>query len=175
MSTVKQPVTADGRPLEIERKYLIEYPDIGWLEAFPGMEKAEITQVYFDTEEDRKLRVREWRGKDRTVYYLTRKKKITDMVRIEEEREISEKEFLEMPGKGSGARRISKTRYCLPYEGHTIEVDIFPFWDDRAIAEVELENEDEAAALPWELHVIREVTSEKEYTNYSLAGIYGIY
>ena len=89
MSTVRKPLSADGKPLEIERKYLIEYPDIGLLENYPGVVKAEITQVYFNTENEQKLRVRSWKTADRTVYYLTRKKKISDMVRVEEESEIT--------------------------------------------------------------------------------------
>lgn len=170
MSTVRKPLSADGKPLEIERKYLIEYPDIGLLENYPGVVKAEITQVYFNTENEQKLRVRSWKTADRTVYYLTRKKKISDMVRVEEESEITERDFLAMPGKGIGEKRsISKTRYCLPYHQRTVEVDIYPFWDNRATAEVELEREDEEVVLPDMLKVIREVTKEKEYTNYNLA------
>ncbi len=171
MSSVNRPVTPEGKCLEIERKFLIEYPDVSCFEKYKDVEKAEITQIYFDLGDEKKLRVREWKGERNTFYYLTKKKKITDMIRIEEEREISEKEYHDMPrSKGaSNLRIISKTRYSFPYEGHIIEVDVFPFWNDKAFAEVELEDPDEEVKLPPELKVIRDVSEEKEYTNYSMA------
>ena len=49
-------------------------------------------------------------------------------------------------------------------------MDLFPFWTDRAIAEIELTDAAENVDFPEELRVIREVTDEKEYTNAALAG-----
>ncbi|MDO4939637.1 MAG: hypothetical protein Q4E54_06725 [Lachnospiraceae bacterium] len=170
MSTVNKPVSEDGKPLEIERKYLIDYPDIRWIEEYPDAKKAEITQVYFDTDEEKRLRVRKLETGGKKYYYLTKKKKISNLVRIEEEWEISEEEYDNLPQKAVGKRRmISKTRYALPYNGRVVEIDIFPFWKDRAIAEVELESEDEEVRLPGEIKIIREVTEEPEYTNYQMA------
>lgn len=160
----------DGKPLEIERKYLIDYPDMEWLKSIPGVQTVNITQHYFDTETDSKLRVRRWEEADAVTYFFTRKKRISDMVRTEEEWEISEKEYstyLTIPAKNR--RKIGKIRYRFPYNGKTVEVDVFPFWDDKALAEVELESEDEEVLLPEQLHVIREVTQDRSYTNYSMA------
>ena len=66
-------------------------------------------------------------------------------------------------------RPILKTRYRVPYEGHVLEFDIYPFWNDRAILEIELRSEDEAAAIPDDVHIIRDVSGEKAYKNKQLA------
>ena len=50
-----------------------------------------------------------------------------------------------------------------------IELDVYPFWKDYAIVEVELSNESDKVELPMELNVIREVTEEKQFKNHSLA------
>ena len=66
-------------------------------------------------------------------------------------------------------RTIEKTRYLVPFEGHTLEIDVFPFWNDRAFCECELQSEDEPLPLPDWLHVYREVTDDPRYTNRALA------
>lgn len=173
--TNKEFLSEQNKHLEIERKFLIEYPDIEWIMSRIGVRKVEITQHYFDTAEERKLRIRTWKENGMTKYILTKKTRISDLVRIEEENEIAKEEYdsyLSTAWKdpeASNLRRISKTRYCIPYEGKTIEVDILPFWDEKALAEIELENENEAALLPPELKIIREVTEERAFTNYNLA------
>ena len=58
---------------------------------------------------------------------------------------------------------------CLPYRGKLLEVDLYPFWQDRAILEVELASEDETFALPDYLTVITEVTGDRRYKNVQLA------
>ena len=66
-------------------------------------------------------------------------------------------------------KTICKTRYCIDYGAHTFEIDVFPFWDDRALMEVELSHEDERFTVPQGIRIIREVTSDKRYTNSSIA------
>ena len=66
-------------------------------------------------------------------------------------------------------RTIEKTRYLVPFEGHTLEIDVFPFWRDRAFCECELQSQDEPLPLPDWLHVYREVTDDPRYTNRALA------
>ena len=33
-------------------------------------------------------------------------------------------------------KQIRKTRYCLTYESQYFEIDIYPFWNDKAIVEI---------------------------------------
>jgi CYTH domain-containing protein len=66
-------------------------------------------------------------------------------------------------------RKIEKTRYCVPMGELTAEIDVFPFWSDRAFCEVELPHEDTPVTLPEWLDVVREVSADKRYTNLALA------
>ena len=68
-------------------------------------------------------------------------------------------------------RQIRKTRYCLTYEVQYFEIDVYPFWDDQVIAEIELSDENAAICFQDKLQVIREVTDDEAYKNASLAAI----
>ena len=157
-------------PFEIERKYLIEYPDIAWLESLPNCEKVDIIQLYLKVDEKEEIRVRQ-RGSDgHYVYYLTRKIKINDHKRIQMERRISENEYLNLIMNANDSQgRIRKVRYCLTYDNQYFQIDVYPFWKDKAIAEIELQDVSEKVRFPKEIRVIREVTDDPEYKNASLA------
>ena len=47
-------------PLEIERKFLIEYPDPAWLEQQPGSHRVEIVQTYLLSDGSSTRRLRSW-------------------------------------------------------------------------------------------------------------------
>ena len=155
--------------LEIERKFLIAMPDLAWLSTVA--ESTEITQTYlratplFSTNRIRK------RGRDGVYTYThTRKRHITDVTRVEIEKEISEREYLELLREADPERQtIQKTRYCLDYAGQTFEIDVFPFWKTQAYMELEMHAEDQKIAFPPEIRVLREVTADSRYTNAELA------
>ena len=63
----------DQTPYEIERKYLIRYPDLAWLEA--RAEPSRITQTYLLNGEGCTERVRSRETDGRTVYTHTTKKR----------------------------------------------------------------------------------------------------
>lgn len=159
-------------PYEIERKYLIEYPDIKWLESNPFCRRIEIIQTYLNSAAGEEVRVRQ-RGTDRNyVYFLTIKKEVSDMKRVEVEQRLSQEEYLKLLMEADTTRRqIRKTRYCLTYENQYFEIDIYPFWNDKAIAEIELSNENVEIVFPKQLKVIREVTGDDSFKNASLAKI----
>ncbi|MBO7341711.1 MAG: hypothetical protein J6U87_03415, partial [Clostridia bacterium] len=103
-------------------------------------------------------------------YIETRKCRVSDLRATEEERELSAADSDALLALADPALRpICKTRYAIPYAGHTVEVDLYDFWQDRATAEVELADEGERVALPPYLHVIREVSDDKRYKNVNLA------
>lgn len=157
-------------PYEIERKFLIEYPDLRWLESQPNSRKIEIIQTYLKSEPDEEMRVRQ-RGSDgHYVYYLTTKRTVSEMKRIEVERKLTQTEYLELlMNADTSKRQIRKTRYCLMYDNQYFEIDVFPFWNDKALAEIELSDEHQEVHLPKELKIIREVTTDSAYRNASLA------
>lgn len=157
-------------PLEIERKYLIRYPDLQKLEEKPNCEKVEIIQTYLNSRGDTEVRVRQ-RGRDgRYMYYRTEKSRVSDTARTEIERRISQEEYVGYLMEADPSRRpIRKTRYCLTENNCYYEIDVYPEWEKQAILEVELRTEDQEVVFPEEISVIREVTSDKTYSNHALA------
>ena len=105
-----------------------------------------------------------------TRYMETRKYRVSDLRATEEEKELSKAEYEALLQLSDPALRpIFKTRYAIPYAGHTAEVDLYDFWQDRATLEVELADERELVELPPYLRVIREVSDDKRYKNVNLA------
>ena len=133
-------------------------------------EKSEITQTYLLAAVGVTARVRKRVWKDRVEYTHTRKQKISDLRRIEEESEISEMEYARLLTQADPARNVlRKLRYCLPYEGQLFEIDVFPFWRDRAYLEIELDYEEQQIFFLPQIELIREVTEDPRYTNASLS------
>lgn len=157
-------------PLEIERKFLIEPPDPHWLETQPGIRRVEIVQTYLRSDNGESRRVRAWTENGKTVYIQTSKRSVTDMTRIERETELTSEEYRSLLREADPNRHpLEKTRWLLPYKGHVLEIDLYPFWMDQAVLEVELQREDERFVLPAEIRVMREVTGDPRYLNSSLA------
>ena len=99
---------------EIERKYLIRYPDMDLLNS--RAEKTEITQTYLKTRDGHTARVRKRGLNGAYVYTHTQKTRLSDVKRIELEREISEEEYTRLLEDADPARSvIHKVRYCLTY------------------------------------------------------------
>ena len=162
----------EPEPFEIERKYLIEYPDISWLENEPNCQRIEIIQTYLKSNADEEVRVRQRGINGNYIYFKTVKKKISDIKRVEVEKRLSQSEYLTLLMEADTAKRqIRKTRYCLTYKGQYFEIDIYPFWNDKAIAEIELSDENAEIIFPSQIKVIKEVTEDESYKNASLAKI----
>lgn len=155
---------------EIERKFLIAYPDKDTLLAAEGCRTKRMVQTYLNAPEGETCRVREVREGDAVRYIQTLKKRITMLRAVEEEQELSEAEYRAALRDADPTRRpIEKTRFCIPYGGQLLEIDLYDFWQDRATLEVELSSEDEAFSLPSYIKVLREVTDDKRYKNVNLA------
>ena len=160
----------EPEPLEIERKYLIEYPDIQWLENDPNCQRVEIIQTYLTSAAGDEVRVRQ-RGIDgHYVYFQTTKRKVSDVKRVEIERRLSKEEYLELLMESDTTKRqIRKTRYCLTFKNQYFEIDVYPFWNDKAIVELELSDENAEITFPEQIKIIKEVTDDETYKNSSLA------
>lgn len=157
-------------PLEIERKFLIEYPDIKWLESNPNCQRVEIVQTYLKSEPGSETRIRQRGMNGHYVYFLTTKKKISDLKRVEVERRLSQSEYLNyLMQQDTSKHPIRKDRYCLTYANQYFEIDIYPFWNDKAIIEIELSDENAPIQFPKEIKVIKEVTEDAAYKNAALA------
>ena len=162
----------EPEPFEIERKFLIEYPDVKWLESIPNCQRIEIIQTYLKSDNEDEIRVRQ-RGIDgHYIYFQTTKHKVSSLKRVEIERRLSEIEYIRLLMNADTTRRqIRKDRYCLTYENQYFEIDVYPFWNDKAIAEIELSDENADIKFPEQIKVIKEVTDDESYKNASLARI----
>lgn len=160
----------EPEPYEIERKFLIEYPDVQALERLSNCQRVEIIQTYLTAPEGEESRVRQ-RGVDGSyVYFQTTKRKVSELKRVEMERRLSKDEYLRLLMEADPAcRPIRKTRDCLTYDNQYFEIDVYPFWRDKAIAEMELTSEDADIHFPPWIRGIKEVTDDELYKNASLA------
>lgn len=155
--------------LEIERKFLIRYPDMTFLRK--NADCTEIEQVYLRKGEDgASARVRR-RGRSGSYMYThTVKTRISDVSRVEMEHEITEAEYKAFLKEADPDRSvIRKLRFCLEYREQLFEIDIFPFWTDRALMEIELESENQGIFFPPEIQIVRELTADRRYTNAAIA------
>ena len=156
--------------LETERKFLIAMPDEGVLRAQPGAICDEIVQTYLLSKEGVTARVRARRGVGGVVYTATEKRRLSDLTAIEDERIIGEEEYRSLLLlRDPALSPIEKRRYAIPFGGHTLEIDIYPFWERQAVLEVELPSEDAPLSLPPYLELLREVSGDRRYKNVSLA------
>ena len=156
--------------LEIERKFLIEMPDDSELYSMPDYESSEIEQTYLLSEGKITRRVRKRVKNGKTVYTKTEKRFISPLVSEEYEKEIDEGEYKEaLKQMDTSLSPVKKTRKTFSFEGHTVEIDIYPFWDNVAVLEVEMESENEKILLPAFIKIIREVSAEREFKNRQIA------
>ena len=166
----------EPEPMEIERKFLIDYPDISWLEKQENCERIDIIQTYLVSKDGEELRVRQRGADGHFIYYETRKRTVSGAKRLEIERRLSRDEYLELLLNADPAKHpIRKTRYCLIYDNQYFEIDVFPFWDDRAMLEIELREEGQEIRIPPQFRVIKEVTDDPAYRNASLASTGGVF
>ena len=147
--------------IEIERKFLVKD------ESFKNMatESHRLTQGYICKESGRTVRVRLWDDKG----YLTIKGagSASGMSRYEWEKEISAEDARDLFMLCQSGI-IDKTRYIVPVDGKTFEVD--EFYGENAglvMAEIELESEDAAFTRPSWLG--KEVTGDRRYYNSMLS------
>jgi len=155
---------------EIERKFLVEYPDIIIL---TNSEKIEIIQTYLKSNNpENEIRIRRKKISEQYEYTYTEKKTISGIKRIETEKVVTRDEYeLLLKNADKTVNQIKKVRYGFRYKNQYFELDTYEFWQDRAIMEIELENDNQTVEIPDFIKVIKEVTNDKNYKNRSLANL----
>ena len=147
-------------PREIERKFLVT----GDFKQ-EACDSFRLVQGYISTDPDRTVRVR-IKGEEGFLTIKGRSS-LDGLSRYEWEKEIPVSEALELMNLCvSGV--IDKTRYLVPYGGHTYEVDVFHGANEGLVlAEIELSDELEAFEKPSWLG--EEVTGDVRYYNSMLS------
>ena len=158
-------------PKEVERKFLIKKPTEEQIAALGCMSCTNIIQTYLkkaDNVAERRVRQRGTKESGFSFYY-TEKTDIAPGIRVENEEKISPSEYLQyLTEADTSLHQISKIRHCFVYNRQYFEMDVYPFSDDYAILEIELNDINEPIDFP-PLSFIHEVTDDKRYRNYFLA------
>ena len=164
-------VLGEPTPMEIERKFLIKKPSEQVIESLGCVSKSNIIQTYLKTIKpgvERRVRQR-GSAKDGFSFYYTEKFDISDGVRDEVEDKISPDKYISLLTEAdTSLHQISKERYCFVYKNRYYEMDIYPFSEEYAILEIELNDINEDIELP-PLEIIKDVTDDKSYRNNALA------
>ena len=149
------------------RKYLIRYPDTEKLMCMRSARKLEITKTYLHAPEDESIWLRKsGSGGHYTYMEITRRWPVSEE-RIEVERRLTAEEYLRLLQEAdSSYKEVTKTRYCFAYRNTYFQIDLYPFWNNRAIAIVEqLKDADRKVEFPDWIDVVSDVTDDPEYKN----------
>lgn len=152
--------------IEIERKYIIAMPDFNLLRSLDGYNRSDIVQTYLKSVDGatRRVRMRTTDGNSR--YYETLKVRIDEMSSTEVEREIDREEYTELLKLArEDSTPIEKVRHLFSYNSQLFEIDVYPNWQNTAIMETELDSRETSVEMPPFIHIIREVTGNKAYSN----------
>ena len=144
--------------MEIERKFLV----LNVPKDLNQYSVHRIEQAYLCTEPVLRIRRKD------DAYILTYKG-AGFLVREEHEFPLTEEAYRHLLEKADG-NRIAKDRYCIPYMGYTIELDVFdvPF-APLVLAEVEFSTEEEANNFTPPDWFGEEVTYDPSYTNAAMS------
>ena len=152
---------------EVERRWLVKIP-----ENINDFRYESIEQDYLAPESGFQGRIRKL---DEKYIYTEKARTGNSAVRIENEREITEEEYLFFK-KHTILNTIRKRRYLIPCKGNelvTFELDVFENTVESGIGimEAELENESDTVDIPEFVEIIQEVTNDPYYTNRNLASM----
>lgn len=165
--------------LEIEKKFLVKFPK-SWIDLSKLFDNLidikRISQTYLKPIGDEpSARVRQTKegliGETNTVFHFNKKKPVDSGVHEEEEREISKKEYEKyLPDARPDKVTLEKTRFVFKFNDQVFELDVFkgPL-KGLAILEIELKSKNDKVELPPFLQVIKDVTKDKNWNNFSLA------
>ncbi len=160
-------VTGIPEPIESERKFLVRSVD----DKMPVKAvDIEIEQNYLETLDGQEERVRRRGQGGEAVYYHTIKKPVRAGQRIEVERQVTPREYVELLARAhSMLATIRKTRTCFVWKDTYFELDRFhePH-DGLMLLEAEVEP-GTALNMPPFVHVEREVTDDAAWSNRKLA------
>lgn len=155
-----------GNTYEIERRFLIRCLPADF-ERYSGdlLEQGYLFENG-EAEEPSRIRIKKER------YTLTRKTG-AGLVRTEDERTMSRVEFEQLWPETVG-RRLAKIRYRIPFNSHTIELDIYQgTLEGFRIAEVEFSSVEESRLFSPPDWFGAEVTENAAFNNYYFA-LHGI-
>lgn len=162
-------------PAQCERKFLIENIDEIGLSAYDPVVQT-ITQTYLkERAKGTERRTRKVLSNNAISYFYSEKRPISPIESIENERLLSQKEYIRLteevdPVYGS----VGKRRFCFKYNDRYYTIDSYPIIPDYAILNVQLNDKDEQPDLPPEICVVKEVTGDPNYQGHMISKHQGL-
>lgn len=153
----------------VEKKYLISMPDVEQLIKNKQCRKVHVKQHYIiDETRQEKEKIVLRRENNKNFYYkVVKKNKVKYSNSITADKYINKLE-----DENKKFYHIHKDRYYYIFDSRCIKIDVFPFWKDKAILEVDVLNDRENIKFPKFVHIIEDVTDNEAYKNYYLAEEY---
>lgn len=164
-------IVGQPEPMVRKRKYLIPMPDMENLAERYAAVPIDMVQTYLCmTNPCIERRVRRQKHGGEYMYFYTEKHIRPDGTKWDTEKPITEKDYnrylLEADPE---LQSVDKTKYRFVYDSCRFEIDVYPFSADKAVMFRYSENDE--AAIPPEIRVIREVTGDPDYKNKQLANV----
>ena len=155
------------QPIVEERKYIVELTGNLPEDSI----QSEITQTYLTGEPDAEIRLRKRCWGQKQVYVHTAKKKISEQEELVTERQINNSLYEMMLGLSDPQRNtIHKLRSSFIWKGQYFEVDTYQGQlEGLVILETKGIVEGEPVKFPPFLKVVKDVTGNEDYYNYTLA------
>ena len=154
-------------PEQRKRKYLVKMPDCELLEKAMDVQPIDMMQTYLlSSEPGLERRIRQQRSNGVPMYFYTQKRIAEDGTRWVTERPISEKDYVGYLMEADlRLHSVRKRKYRFNYDGRRMELDIYPFSEEKAVLFVYGAD----GELPPEIEIIKEVSDMAEYKNRALA------
>lgn len=157
-------------PYKTQRKFLIRFPDLKQVEAIQGVNRVEIIQTYLRSSNGKELRIRQRGSGGHYIYYQKMFRNPDDPQMVNIERRLDKDEYLKLLMEADPSmRQIRKTRYCFTYRNRYFELDVYPFWKDKAVLKVPLREEDQEIVVPGFIDLLEEITDDERFSNLALA------
>lgn len=147
----------------VERRFLIDYPDVQAIEAFPNVDRVEIIQTYLKPSEAGFARIRQRGADGHYIYYQVTQQTMPNGAEIEVERRLGQSEYLRLlMDVDTAKRQLRKTRYYLTHKGGYFEIDLYPLRNDVATLAIKVLDRDTPIDFPDVVNVKREITDNPE-------------
>ena len=161
-------VLGEPAPMVNKRKYLIKAPDLSAIGRYNPV-RLDMMQTYLiSASPSVERRIRQQKNGEDYLYFYTEKHTMEDGSRWVTEKPIAEKHYIRyLMESDNRMHSVRKTKYRFIYDGHRMEIDVYPFSGDKAV--MFAYSDDAPAVLPPEIRVLREVTGDPAYKNRALA------
>lgn len=162
----------EERPVEVFRKYLVEFDD-SVLENVKKESNFVTTHIYeqfLKSEPNVEKRIRRRIKNGTTRYYYSEANIMGANKRVKNDMILSERQYHSyQPQVNEELNPIDKERYSFLKDSHFYKLDIFNFDKTKALLSVQVPLGDEEVRIPLYFKVIKEVSDDVNYKNYSLA------